>query len=220
METLTTDAERKEWGSDLGLAQEDYLLDQFKELEPRATVYPEIKFKLSGSEAKTVDVILVTPELVLLVESKSLRVRQDSITDSTAYIERLKRDLDHAFEKQIARTAKMIRDGHDAVNHIPNDRPIIALAATPEPLYFANREAYRSQLKDPTVPTAVANLTQIEQLIAIVLRDTDSRLLLDAMTADADGNIDVGAALLKAAGDKRPENPIIEKAWAAGRWSN
>jgi hypothetical protein len=218
MQSLGSDADRVEWGGDLGLAQEEYLLEQFRQLEPRATVYPEILFTRSGSQAKTVDVIVVTPELVLLVESKSLRVRLDSITASAAYLARLKRDLDHAFGTQLARTAAMIRDRHVAVAHIPDDRPVIGLVATPEPLHLANRRDYRASIADPTIPTLVASLTQIEQLIAVTLRDTDSSVFASAAAADQHGNVDVDSVLRTAFGNDRPVNPLIDQAWAAGRW--
>jgi hypothetical protein len=208
----------EQWSIDLGLAQEDYILDQLRQLAPTSDVYGEIEYGPRRARVKTVDAILVTPKAVVLVESKSLRASLDSMTSFERYQERLSRDLVKALGTQIRRTATHVRDGLSPLDHLPNDRPIVALVVTPEPLYLANIDAARARLPDASVPYAVVSLTELEHLVGCTLRDPSGAAFLDATSPNAKGQVDVGQTLMRLIGPTTPVNPLIEEGFAKIGW--
>lgn len=208
------------WARDLGKAQEDYILLQLNQLQPTATVIPEIEWSTSQGDVRSVDAIVIFDDCTVLIESKSLRARLDSTTDFATYAARLDRDLVKVLEKQVPRSLAAIKDSHPAMSAIPNDeRPIIAFVVTPEPLYLANVAAQRRRLPDPGIPYAIISLAELEHLVSASLIDRSSAIFRAAVNPQPSGAIDPNNALKTRFADSRPINPILESSSARGRWT-
>ncbi len=207
------------WARDLGKAQEDYILRQLEQLEPAATVVPEIEWESPYGSVRSVDAIVMFADCTVLVESKSLRARVDSTTNFAAYTERLSRDLIRVCGNQLPRTLAAIRTGDAAFAAVPHDgRPILALVVTPEPLYLANIPAHRRQLPDPGIPYAMVSLTELENLVAAALADGTGAIFQAAVAPRPDGSIDPNAALQARFRHDQPNNPLLTTAWKMSRW--
>jgi hypothetical protein len=216
---FATDRDKDQWSIDLGLAQEDYILEQLRQLEPAARVIGEVEYATKQGAVKTVDGIIVLDDVVVLVESKSLRARLDSTSSFQAYRERLGRDLNKVFGRQLPRTAAAISSGsHPSLASIPDDRPMVALVVTPDRLHQANTAAARAALPRPPVPTALVSLGELENLVAAAIKAGGS-VFLDCTTPDASGNFDVNRALRDHFKDAKPANPLLSSSFASGRWT-
>lgn len=208
------------WARDLGLAHEDYIRVQLEQLKPQASVYGEFEYDTGSGSGKTVDAIVVLDGAVLLVEAKSVRTRLDSRYTFAAYTDHLQRDLHKAF-KQIARTAHMIRNRHAAIGDVvPDDRPLCGLVVTPEPLWLANNAQFTAGYPNPTVPTSIISLRELEDLVAYGRGDRKGTVWLDATKEDKQGNRNPHAALYRhqQARKKIPQNPLLKEAFDTGAW--
>jgi hypothetical protein len=208
------------WARDLGLAHEDYIRLQLQQLEPSASVYGEFEYDTGSGSGKTVDAIVVLDDVIVLVEAKSVRTRLDSRRTFAAYTDHLQRDLRKAF-RQVARTAQMVRDHHPALGDaVPDDRPLCGLVVTPEPLWLANNAQFTRGYPDPTVPTSIVSLRELEDLVAYGREDRKGAVWLDATRQDEHGNRNPHAALYKHQQSRKgiPQNPLLKKAFDAGAW--
>ena len=106
-------------------------------LLPGAQVLPEITYGPKSARRKTVDWIVVLPEVVLLVEVKSAiptePVRLGTPDAADAIVSKLGKAVD-----QIDITAQLINDRDPALAEVPADRPVLGLAVTLEPFHIAN----------------------------------------------------------------------------------
>jgi hypothetical protein len=208
------------WARDLGIAHEDYIRLQLHQLEPVASVYGEFGYDTGSGSGKTVDAIVVMDSVVVFIEAKSVRTRLDSRLTFAAYTNHLQRDLRKAF-RQIARTAAMVRDRHPAVSHaVPDDRPLCGLVVTPEPLWLANNSRFTAGYPDPTVPTSIISLRELEDIVAYGREDYRGSIWLDVTTPDEHGNRNPHAALYRHQQSRKgtPQNPILKEAFDAGAW--
>lgn len=214
------DAWANAWTRDLGLAHEDYIRLQLHQLEPAASVYGEFEYNTKKGSGMTVDAIVVHDDVVVLVEAKSTRARLDSRHTFASYTDNLQRDLRRAF-KEIAKTATMIRDHHPSLGDaIPDDRPLCGLIVTPEPLWLANNAQFTAGYPDPTVPTSLVSLRELEDFVAYGREDRRGTVWLDATTPDENGNRDPHAALYRHQQSRKetPQNPLLKEAFDAGAW--
>jgi len=166
------------WGvpftRDLGRLVEMYAGEQLA-LIPEAALSGEREYKPG---ALSVDWIVVLPSVVVLAEVKSARVAQPSRLTLTAFVEDVAADVGKSFG-QIARTADLVRTGHPAFDDIPRDRPLRGLVITAEPHHLINSPIYRKGLKDPTVPTTVLSLGELEHTVAFALVTDPNRVLME-----------------------------------------
>lgn len=167
------------FAQDLGDLFEAYVGRQLR-LLPDATVHPEIVY--GRSKALSVDWIVVTEELVLLVEVKSVRPTAHLRLASEQRIDEVRRMLGRAYE-QIDNTAALIAGGQKEFARVPTDRPVHGLIVTMEPFHIVNAPVQRPQLPATTVPVTVCSISELENTVTI----TDApvgRLLLER-AADA-----------------------------------
>ncbi|XTZ18261.1 hypothetical protein ACQSSU_13260 [Micromonospora echinospora] len=201
---------RSAFTRDLGELLEDYLGRQFATL-PRARVHPEIVYREGRQELKSVDWFIVFDDLVVLIEAKATRsplaTRAADATARESYV----RTLGEAF-KQLGRTLDKIRSGATEFAHIPADRPIIGMVATLDPWYIANSFG-RAFLPAPALPTVVAPISDIEDLVAIGQRRSASEVLKQIMqTGEEHHTWELGLSL-QSFGEPADRNPLLQQAF-------
>lgn len=197
---------------DLGHLFEQYIGRQLR-LIPGAQVIGEITYtERRRTERKTVDWIVVLPEVVLLVEVKSA-IPTEPVRLATAEASgALSLKLGKAF-KQIDTTAQLIRDRHSVVSAVPVGLPILGLAVTLEPFHVAN--AGFDPLPATTTHITVADAAEIETLVTI----TDmppGQLLLDRASDEVRSAWSLDTILMDHARDR---NPILDEAWDSYPWA-
>lgn len=126
------------------------------ELLPDATIRTEIVY--GRSNALSVDWIVVTDELVLLVEVKSERPTWHLSLASEQRISEVNRMLGRA-NTQIDNTAALIASGQKESAGIPTNRPVHGLIVTTEPFHIINAPVQRPQLAATTVPVTVCSIS-------------------------------------------------------------
>ena len=181
-------------------------------LLPGAQVLPEITYGPKSARSKTVDWIVVLPEVVLLVEVKSAiptePVRLGTPDAAGAIVGKLGKAID-----QIDITAQLIADRDPALADVPADRPVLGLAVTLEPFHIAN--AF-SLLPAGRTPVTVADAAEIEVLVTIT--DTPpGRLLLERAADDVRFTWSLDTALF---GHEHSLNPILDEAWNSYVWAS
>ena len=117
----------------------------------------------TGKGTKSVDWVVVTPSAVVLIESKSARVPIEVRAGLDVAAQLVTERLSYA-HTQLERTAAGIRSGSKYFAHIPNDRPLVGLVVTAEPLYMANDPTVRALLPTISIPTGTIALRDFEQL--------------------------------------------------------
>lgn len=199
---------------DLGRLVETYVGDQLA-LIPGAAVTPERRYGRNGA-SKTVDWIVVLPTVVVLVEVKSARVSQAGRLDVEGFFDDVKKDVGKGLG-QIATTAQMVASGHTVLADIPTDRPVRGMVVTAEPHHLINSPIYREGLPDPTVPTPILSLEELENTVTLTLATDPSGVLLDLTDRESDAGYDVVrkiARLHRDAGLAEWNNPILDAAYA------
>jgi hypothetical protein len=202
------------WGTpftqELGYLHEDYVGRQFATL-PDARVYPEIMYREGREQVASTDWFVVFDDLVLLIEAKATRsplaARAADTTVQDSYI----KILGDAFG-QLGRTLDKIRAGAPEFSGIPTDRPFIGMVATLDPWYVANSLG-RTFLPTPALPTLVAPLRDIEQLIGIGQHQSVSAILQQIVqAADERQTWELGTALQQFRG-ANDRNPLLQEAF-------
>lgn len=201
--------------SELGHLVETYAGEHLR-LIPTAAVTPEREY---APGAKSVDWIVVLPNVILLVEVKSARVNQPARTNFAAYHDDVRIDVGKAFT-QLHRTADLIRTGHAAFADIPTDRPLRGLVVTAEPHYLINSPIYREGLPEPTIPTAVMSLGELESTAAFSLVRDPSEVILSLTGSAPTQGINVTATHNDwyRQYPTPPRNPILDEAWNRMPW--
>lgn len=168
------------FGTDLGYLAETYVGRTLKQIGG-AQVFGEVEYRESGNSKKSIDWFLVTPNLVVLIESKAtrpdLRLRVGDPELGKALGEQLRKSV-----KQLNTTNALISQGHTAFAHIPADRPRVGLTITAEPFYAGNHSDFRSLLPKPDLPISFGSLRDLEALAgytAAILEDGLGRALTD-----------------------------------------
>ncbi len=139
----------RRWGEaftrDLGKLFQAYV-GRHLALISSATLYPEIEYKEGRNRNKSIDWILVFPELVLLVEVKVGRPKQAVQSGAEGAAEALRAAFDKAFN-QLDTTYELIQAQRPEFGHIPADRPILGIVVTLEDFHVVN-----SPLHQPLSP--------------------------------------------------------------------
>ena len=204
----------KRWGNqftnDMGHLFEDYVGRQLQTL-PNVAVYPEIQYNQRKEELTGVDWIVVAKDAVLLVEAKATRVPAAARAGQSIIKDTLERTLGKAF-KQINRTYQAIRGGVSEFSAIPTDRPFLGLVTTLDHWHFANSRLARNLLPEPAIPTLVAWVGGLEQLIATGQRSAASTILAEIIDDEERRTWDLTTALAVYT-EPGDHNPILRQAW-------
>lgn len=164
--------------SALGVRYQNYIGEQLRLLQ-HATVHPEITY---GSSQRSVDFIVETPEVLVLVEAKS--VAPDAQTRSGIF------PRDGGFDRinqacnQISRTAKLIKESHPDLPAL-DGRPVRGLVVTREDHFNLLMPFITDLVKPASVPTTVISSQQLEQILSGLSDDPAcGQSLLGALTSD------------------------------------
>ncbi|WP_415940081.1 nuclease-related domain-containing protein [Streptomyces sp. 039-1] len=198
------------FAQDLGDLFEAYVGRQLG-LLANATVLPEIAY--GRERALSVDWIVITDDLVLLVEVKSVRPTWHLRLASERRVDEVKRMLGHAYE-QIDNTAALIAGRQKEFAEVPTDRPVHGLIVTMEPFHIVNAPVQRPQLPATAVPVTACSISELENLVTI----TDApvgRLLLERAADAQRSTYNLREALTGHAHDR---NPVLDAGWDSYPW--
>jgi hypothetical protein len=144
-----------------------------------ATLYPEIEYK-EGNRNKSIDWILIFPELVLLVEVKVGRPKQAVQSGAEGAAEGLRAAFDKAF-KQLDITYELIQARRPEFGHIPADRPILGIVVTLEDFHVVNSPLHQPLCtRSKKLPTLAVPVEELEGIVC--LGPDTARFLLDNIT--------------------------------------
>ena len=191
----------------LGCMFERYVGAQLRLLR-HATVHDEIVY--GSPERRTTDFFVVTDEVVVLVEVKASRPVLATRLGQPEGDEDIGKKIGNA-RSQILATAKLIEDGHPAVAHVPNDRPLRGLVVTLEPFHLVQTFLFEDVLGDAPVPITITTAHELEGVVAMLAERSDlGERLLRALTPEADSP----SSLRDAVRDLTPvPNPILSDGW-------
>ena len=208
-DTLNANANPKQFHgftSALGIRFQNYIGEQLDLLD-HATVHREITY---DSGKKTVDYIVETPHVLVLVEAKSVSPNVETRSGSFPEGGDLDRNLNWACD-QITRTADLIRQGHPDLP-VPAGRPLRGLVVTREDYFNLPMPYIRDMITPASEPTTVVSSQQLEYVIPGLSKDPAcGSLLLKALASDT--------SMIKTHLDPLPtaENPLLKETWV--RWS-
>lgn len=204
------------WGEtlprQLGYRFEAYVGRQLRSIEV-FQVHPEIVY--GKPEQRSVDWLVVTPSVVILVECKSRRLTLDARAGGDTLVAEVVKRLDEA-RGQINRSAKRIQDRSEAFSHIPGDRPMVGLIVTSDPFYMSNTPFIGKHLQQADVPTLFASIRELEHLVSLPPEQIASTLLSIATDAER-ATWHLGSALT---GAPHNRNTILEAAWQKLSWAS
>ncbi|MEB0305826.1 hypothetical protein QN345_10980 [Cryobacterium sp. 10I1] len=202
------------FAEDLGTRVEAYVGRQLRSARG-LQVYPEVVFDSREGEQKSADWFLIADEAVVVIEVKSARMTLAAKAAGPAQQTIVERSITHGRD-QIDKTARLIRAGHDAFQHIPNDRRIIGLVVTAEPFYLAN-----SRLPEygphREVPTLVASLREIEHMVAVPPSNEIVPALLEIID-DPEQSTWALSTSLQRRFPAAKRNKVLDEAWAQFSW--
>lgn len=184
----------------LGHRFERYVGEQLRLIQ-HARLHSETTY---DSSKKGVDFIIETPEVLVLVEVKSVAPSID--TRSGVFPERgdVHRNLERACS-QISRTAELIREGRTGFPAL-GEREMRGLVVTREHYFNLQMPIVREVVQPASAPTTVVSVQQLEDVIPALRDDTGcGASLLKALEASPDA---IGTSL-----DTLPlgDNPILKE---------
>lgn len=125
----------REWFTDaLGAVFEAYVGDQLR-LMKNVQLLGQVHYTSQGSDARSCDWIVVTDEVVVLVEVKCARPTLDYRTGGAEGLADAARKLGEGVG-QIERTATQIADRHPAFSHIPATDRLAGSSSRSSPTTF------------------------------------------------------------------------------------
>lgn len=198
---------------DLGKLVEHYAGKQLR-LFDGANVIGEIIYRNKNQERKSVDWLVLTPQLTLLVEVKSARFNALSKAGHSEIEEQMNRKIGHAI-KQINKTHELIQSNHPDFQIIPKDNPIQGLIVTAEPFYQGNSKHVRQKLEPTQIPTTVCSLQGLEYLTALPSSSAADALIRLATDPEHYNSefMEALSAVIDPDIARELANPIIENAW-------
>ena len=196
----------RRWGEaftrDLGKLFQAYV-GRHLALISSATLYPEIEYKEGRNQNKSIDWILVFPELVLLVEAKVGRPKQAVQSGAEGAAKALRAAFDKAF-KQLDITYELIQARRPEFGHIPADRPILGIVVTLEDFHVVNSPLHQPlYTRSKKLPTLAVPVEELEGIVC--LGPDTARFLLDNIT-ETEHNANLRLALSH---QNVPLNPIL-----------
>ena len=165
----------------LGLRFERYIGVQLGFIH-HAQVHDEIVY---DDDQRSVDYIIETPEVLVLVEAKSVAPNIDTRSGIFPDHGDVEKNIERAC-KQITRSASLIEQGHPDFPTL-SGRQMRGLVVTREQ-YFNLQMPFRNNLVQPaSLPTTIASSQQLEVVIPALSDDVDcGTSLLGALGADPD----------------------------------
>ena len=156
------------------------------------------------SSKKSVDYIIEAPEVLVLVEAKSVAPSIDTRSGVFPQEGDVHRNIQRACN-QISRTAELIQEGHTSFPALQN-REMRGLVVTREHYFNLQMPFIREVIHPASVPTTVVSVQQLEDVIPTLIDDTTcGGSLLNALASKPDA---IGTSL-----DHLPigENPILRE---------
>jgi hypothetical protein len=207
----------KPFADDVGDLFEQYIGNTLR-LLGAGTVEPG--FSYDADNKATVDFIVLLPEVVVLVEVKSVRPTAKVRAGTPEAGDELKRMLGKGL-RQLDRADTLIRDGHPAFAHVPTDRPRVGMLVTMEDFHVANSGFHRPMLdlEDQRLPSTIASAGEIEHWVTVEDM-TPGQVVLAALARFGRGE-DLGAGFAlrqELVGRHHRRNEIIDDAWKSGPW--
>ncbi|WP_428116626.1 hypothetical protein [Candidatus Poriferisodalis sp.] len=188
----------------LGARFEDYAGEQLGLLE-LATVTPEISY---GGGKLSVDYIVETPQVVVLVEAKAIAPTLDTRAGKFSEDSDVARKLQKACD-QIAKTAELLEKGHERFPSL-NGRPMRGLVVTRDPYYWLGAPFFDDLVQPKSIPTAFVSAHELEVMLPPLMHDTAcGARLLDALPNELRS---VSSRLTELA---QGENPLLFEVWDA-----
>ena len=158
-------AKKKQFFTELGYVNEDYVLKQLEQLKDiGAAVEGEAQY---AKGADSVDASVVVGADLLLFEVKSTRPVFAARGNANDYRKHLDRDIGKAFE-QLEKAHTEYLAGN--LPHLPAGRSAWGFV-TPEPFYLANWTSIRQNLPAVSFPVAILFFTELEELVSGALND-------------------------------------------------
>jgi hypothetical protein len=205
---------RNSFAEDVGNLFEQYVGRVLRTI-PDADVYPEVIYDPKRNK-RSVDWIVVWPNVVLLVEVKSTRATQEIRMGTAQGWDDLKCRLGHAYT-QLETTSDLIGGGHPNLSHIPENLPRIGLVLTMEPFPFIDGRPIRDMIGvTPSVPTRVCSINDLEWLACLPDRAVGEHLLKLMTDPSKEGWEVLGAEF---AGVEFAPSEVLDQAWSAFAWS-
>ena len=186
----------------LGRRFERYIGEQLGLLE-QAIVTPEITY---DSDQRSVDYIVETPEVVVLVEAKSIAPTLDTRAGRFPEGSDVAEKLQHACD-QVARTANLLERGHEDFPGL-DGRPMRGLVVTREPYFWLDTPFFEEVVQPRAVPTTFIGSYELESVLPALIDDTAcGERLLGALPGDFTS---VGSRLRDL---PQGGNPLVLQTW-------
>lgn len=195
----------KRFADSLGKRVETYVGKQLS-LINNIQLHPEVEY---AKDTHSIDWLWVTDEAVILVECKAARMPLDAQAGGETLESVMRRYIGHA-RGQIDKTARLIREGHPAFDHIPKDRQIVGVVTTAEPFYLADTP-FSGFISTGEVPAMTMSLRELEVLAGCPEPEAAALVIEQAHRGD-DGGRFIAKFTEQAL---RRENPILDDAWHA-----
>ena len=186
--------------NELGRRFESYVGEQLRLIQ-HASLHSETTYATSK---KSVDYIIETPEVLVLVEVKSVAPSIDTRSGVFPQEGDVHRNIQRACN-QISRTAELIQEGHTSFPALQN-REMRGLVVTREHYFNLQMPFIREVIHPASVPTTVVSVQQLEDVIPALMDDiTCGGSLLNALASKPDA---IGTSLDHLAIE---ENPILKE---------
>lgn len=208
---LVAGQDQDDFFGDLGRVFEAYVGMQLRSLQG-AEVVPQIEY---GNNERSIDWFVIWPNLVLFVEVKATRMTLQARMGTDQLGEVLRRTIGWGFE-QIGQSEHHVSNLHPAFGAIPRDRPHVGMVVTLEPYYLANSPLIRDLLPQPTIPSIVASVRELEHFVSVPAQEGGADFLID-MVHDPERST---WALAAALGDRGrgARNALLDEAFSQLPW--
>ena len=160
-------------------------------------------------DQESVDYIIETPEVLVLVEVKSVAPNIQARAGMFSEGDEIRKKINGAC-RQIARSAALIEGGHPAFPGL-NGRKMRGLVVTREHYFNLQMPSIRKAIRPASIPTTIVSSQQLEDVIPALSDDADcGTSLLGALASDP--------KVLKTSLDPLPLGPNRLLAEIGGRW--
>lgn len=163
----------KAFHEQLGKRLESYVGRQLRLIDG-ADVTGEVP--LDSENKMSIDWFLVLPDLIVLVECKSARLNAKALAGNAHEIARATTMYLAKARDQIDATARKVRECDKRVSFLPDDdRPVVGLIVTAEPIHLANSGQVEYGRQGETL-SIVLSLADLEGLVGVPTAELSSRL--------------------------------------------
>jgi len=197
----------KPFASDLGRLFECYVGKQLRLLD--IPVESEVKYKEGKNLKATTDYFVEFDSFILCIECKSTRPDASVLQAGGAMNDFLIKRLGHAVE-QLNESEKVF--GEVAPKSLSRGKPHVGVILTMEPFYGAPASLKYILDIQPSIPTAVLHIRELESLVTLAQSKIES-MINSAIAAAASANVpyfDISDALAVV---PQQDNAILVEAW-------